>query len=295
MTTSFSTLLSQTTDFCKTHVRTLAIGAAAIAVGLTVCQIVLQAQATGVAGEKLGDLDRIQQLTERAEEGDEAALQELMLQMGALDENGELDPAKAENIAAVMLGEMAPVFGLYSLLVSVLSMFGVAYYLVFAVNSTLTPQQAASQGLKKFFPLLGTSIWSFLRSFAWLPIPIVNFALAVYFGPRFAMSGVLLAKEELGVVKSVSESYHRSKGHWWKLFSDLFVLAIILGIAMIVLNIAVSIVFAFSSWLTQLGVMFISQFAMAYATVFAVKLTETIVSNPKIAGAPTPVESVPAQ
>lgn len=278
MTESLGTLLQGSWSYCKSVKKPVLIASLIFGVLLFGMQTVISQKTNDTIEQRFGDIDQMQELVERIEAGDEAALQEMMMQMGMMGEGGEIDPEKMEDIAIEMMGSVLPLFGAFFFGMMLLTLVSSVFYLVLALEGSQDVIVTARKVPSLILPLLGVWIWSFLRSFAW--IPFIGVILAIIIGPRFVMSSVILVKEQKGVMESVRLSYERSRGYWGKIVGNCIVSALVVMIAVMVLSIAIGMIGTMSMVAAGIAGATLQSASTAFATIFIVRLSNTIMSNP---------------
>ncbi len=290
-------LLSESWSFCTTYWKPILITAA-------VCGTIASFVGSGVsnrAGSNVGgmmqqmgvDVKKIEELSARMQAGDQTAGQEMEALINA--RFGDMTDEQAAKIATVgggMFAAMAPYIALSVLVMLLLGVASSAFFLLLGLNPTQDTMAIARRVPALFFPLLGVLMWTFLRSFLW--IPILGIIPAIIFGPRFYLAPVLLVQEKMGVLQSARESYSRTKGYWGKIVGNAIVAMLCVVLASIVLSIAVGILAImlplFASWVSSIvGYMF-----SAFLMIFMVKLSVTILANPAV-GLKSAVASSPAK
>ncbi len=283
MTIPLGQLLSDSWAFCKTYWKPILIAAAVFG---TVASIVT-ASVAGTAAWKAGgmmddlgiDMQRMEDLGERIQDGDESAMEEMESifqdRFGNMsdEETGEM----AVGMTVRMFRAMAPMLGLSALLMLALWVISSAYFLRLSLSATQDVMAPVKPAFSLFFPLLGVWIWSFLRSFAW--IPIIGLIPAIILGPRFALAPVIMATEKKGVTESVRLSYDRTKGYWGKIVGNAIVASLCVFLAMIVIDIVASILGSIiplvGLWVVPVG----KYVTMAFMVVFMTKLSMTIMGT----------------
>jgi uncharacterized membrane protein (Fun14 family) len=277
-------LLSETFAYCKAHWQPLVAGVVVFGVVMGVVSASLAATAGGAMMKGMNDMgldtERMQQLAERMEQGDESAMGELE-QMLAGEFDGMTDDQIAGRMmgpAAGMMATMVPAIGLSVVVTWILSLLAFAYYAIVAVegkdmNGTLSRVKSA------FFSLFLVNLWSMLRSFIW--IPILGLIPAIILGPRFVAAPLIHLAEGKGVTASVSDSYRRTRGYWAKIVGNVIVAMLIAFVATIVLNVALGVVLMASPQAVLIAKQVVSQAVAAYMAVFAVRLSHTILQHPR--------------
>lgn len=285
MTDSLGTLLSGTFAYYKTKFVPVAIGAVVFGALMYGAQLYFQQESMNMMqGNPYANMDHLEELAKKAEGGDEAAMKQLMeeaaMMMGEGMEGMEgMDKeAMAEKMAMNMIKGVLPAFGMFFVISMLISVVAGVYFLVLGIDATATAQSAFGKVPSLVLPLLGVWIWTFIRSFAW--IPIIGIVFGLYFGPRLIMSPVILVKEKLGVMGSTKASIERSKGYWGKIFGNLFMVGLAMWVVMFVVSVPLGMMAHTASLLMSVS-MVVSYFITAYIMFFIVKLTDTITLNPK--------------
>lgn len=278
MTTPVGALLVQSWNYFTAHVRQVVIGAVIFGALLLGAETMFETQVTGTLENTVGDLDRIEELSERIEGGDEEAFQEMLNQLGVMGSEGQLDEGAMENMALGMIKSTLPAFSMFFIVMGILTLIMSTYYTVLAIEGKSAKVTFGRiPGL--LLPMLGVWVWTFLRSFAW--IPVVGFIIAIIIGPRLALSSVILVKEGSGVFESVKKSYAATRGYWGKIVGNMIVMTFVLVLVTIAL-VYVTSHFHFLGWIivALLGAI-LQQAGTAYASIFHVQLSETILKNKK--------------
>jgi hypothetical protein len=277
-------LLSETFAYCKAHWQPLAVGVVVFGVVTGVVSASLAATAGGamVQGmDQMGlDTERMQQLADRMEQGDETAMDELE---GLLaDEfDGMTDDQVAGRVGgpvAGMMATMVPAIGVSLVITWILSLLAFAYYAIVAVegkdvNGTLARVKSA------FFSLFLVNLWTMLRSFIW--IPILGLIPAIILGPRFVAAPLIHLTEGKGVTASVSDSYRRTRGHWAKIVGNVIVAALVAFVVTIVVDMVLGLLLMASPPAMLIAKQIVSQAVAAYMAVFTVRLSHTILQHPR--------------
>jgi hypothetical protein len=277
-------LLSETVTYCKAHWQPLAVGVAIFGVVMGVVSASLAVTAGGAMMKGMNDMgldtERMQQLAERMEQGDESAMDELEQMLA-----GEFDGMTDEQVAGRMMGPagnmmatMVPAIGVSVVITWILSLLAFAYYAIVAVegkdvNGTLSRVKSV------FFSLFLVNLWSMLRSFIW--IPILGLIPAIILGPRFVAAPLIHLTEGKGVTASVSDSYRRTRGYWAKIVGNVIVAMLIALVATIVLNVVLGVVLMASPPAMLIAKQVVSQAVAAYMAVFTVRLAHTILKHPQ--------------
>lgn len=277
-------LLSETFEFCKAHWQSLLTGVVIFGVVLGVVSSLLGAKVAYEVREGVNDMgintERMEELSGRVEAGDEAAMAELQALLEA-EFGGLSDEEAAQKMYGPMVGMMKgmlPAIGLSMIVMLIISFFAHAYYVLVAVEGK-DVNGTMSRATNVMLPLVGLSIWTFLRTFIW--IPIIGFIPAIILGPRFIAAPVIFLTERKGVMASVSDSYKRTRGYWAKIVGNAIVMAIILIIASIVLQMVLGVLLTSIPMALMVVMQIMQQLFMAIMTVFIIKLSQTVLQNPR--------------
>lgn len=292
MPMTLGSLLGHSLDVCRTRLRPFLIGVVLFGSLVAIVSAVSNNRIEGHIWQgmhRLGmDQNRMMELQEKLQSGDEAAMEEAMEEMNSM--MGGIEGMSDEDREALfrreglaMMFRVLPVMSLGVLAWFVVSVLSGAYFLCFGLEKGKEPTEILNKAVYLFFPLLGVGIWSFLRSFAW--IPFIGIIPAVILGPRFALAPVILVNQKKAVLVSVSESYQKTRGYWGKIVGNGIILALIcLGISWGVSILTFPVAMAsnvLSIWIHAVA----QQAIAAYAVVFLVLLTKTILENPVSYGA----------
>jgi len=282
--TPLGELLSSSWASYTKHFKTILVGAIVFAVLLGISQWAFAdtaIQQTGMMAESITGLsmDELEDLSERMANGDEeaiAALEKLTVQLQGKSEE-ELQAMIVGQSLTLMKG-LLPAIGISIIVSLIVGIIVAIYYLILAIEDRGSPQSLAKRVPALFFPVLGLSIWVFLRTFAW--IPVLGIILFVILGPRFVLSQVLLVRDGKGVFESASLSYKGTRGYWGKIAGNMIVLIILMVIASVILTTIFSVLGGVSSPLAFFGQSLVQLLVSAYAVFFSVKLAVTILKHP---------------
>lgn len=279
---SLGQLLSMSYAFSMAHWKAILIGAVAFGTIGALIQGVTQMKAVGEFGQMMEEeglnVEQMEELGRRMQAGDEDAAAELQAlleqQMGDTEEEQEEFGRK---MGLGVLNAALPVV-IVALIVSfLLTVFASAYYLSITFGAA-DAQVAMGRAASLFFPLVGMWIWILLRSFIW--IPLLGLIPAIILGPRFVLAPVIMVQEKKGIMQSVSESYSRTQGYWAKIFGNMIVMALCMFVVSIVASIVGGFLGLVSPYAT-LWVVSVAKYALkAYAVVFVVQLSLTLMQNP---------------
>ncbi len=271
MTDSLGVLLSKswkafTGNIIHFLVMSIVVG---IAMGSMQFFLMNNIQNTAFPGATGMNMEQMQELAERAQQDDEEALSQLM--------------AQAEGIegSTSIIADVLPGIFLYGLVIFLLAAIANTYFYTVATDSSLSIGAALARTPKLVLPLIGVWVWSFLRSFAW--IPFIGIIFGIIIGPRLILAPAILIGEKKGVIGSVRESYQRSTNYWGKIFGSCFAMAILVWICSIVISIPLGMALdVTTSPVLLLGANSVVTMCLtAFWTVFVVSLTQTITANPK--------------
>ena len=286
MIAPLGTLLSSTFHNCRERLRPLIIGVVLFGSLIAIVSAVSNRRIEGHIWDgmhRLGvDQSRIMELQEQLRSGDEgaveAAMAEMNTMMGGVDSmsEDERDALFRREGLAMMLRAL-PVMSVGIFAWAVISLLATAYYLFFSLGKGKDAVEILGNSVHAVFPLLGVWIWSFIRSFAW--IPLIGIIPAVILGPRFALAPVILVTQNKGVMGSVAESYAKTRGYWGKIVGNLLVLGCILmlvswAVSLVTIPLAV-MSRVLSIWIHAV----VQQGTMAYGVMFLVLLTKTILEQ----------------
>lgn len=280
MPETFGTLLQKTWTTIRGSVKPILIGSLVFGIALTTTESMLTDAATRSVQDRFGAMntEKMEELSERIESGDEEAFQEMMMELGVVGDSGKIDEEKMEHMATGFMMSLMPSFGLFAIVMMIISLVATTYFWVLALHESEDALSIAKKTPTLIVPMLGVWVWSFLRSFAW--IPFIGIIPAIVLGPRFAFASIILIKEKKGVVESVALSYERTRGYWGKIVGNgllmilcLFVAAIIVEILVRMIGVAVPM----SALVLKATVTYIYTAAM---TIFIVHLAKTVMAHP---------------
>jgi len=230
---AFLRLLLQTLRQFKSSIISILIGAAIFAAILLLLQGFFEQQADRVIRLNVVKMgipeERFEDIQGRMKQGDEAAFEELLLEMGRAAESfdtmdeSSLNAFITEQSFTVAMA-LLPFSLLFITLTCLIGILSSTYFLVLGTSQTKDPLFAGRRTLAAFFKMVGLWIWILLRSFVW--IPVVGIFTGIYFLPRFVLSPVILLGEDRGVFESVRESASRTKGSWFTVVGNLLGLGV---------------------------------------------------------------------
>lgn len=230
-------------------------------------------QKAGSVFEGLGfDQQQMQDLQQRIQAGDQAAMNEFAQKME------QLGGAQGEAVSGAVLSMykgLLPVIGASMLIMWLISLIASAYFLLIGLNDKLTFQSALARTPGLIIPLFLLSLWVLIRSFFW--IPALGIILAIILGPRFILAPVFIVRDHKGVLESASMSYANTSGFWGKIFGNVFVAAIVILVAQMVLGFVLGF---FGMRISGILMPMVQMLATAFLTIFVVKLAVTIQQNP---------------
>lgn len=274
---TFSALLSESWSSFRALWKPLLIGAIIVSAVLLSSQFFLSKKAMHVMGGT--SPERMEQLAERMAMGDETAMQEMLGGMG-MDIAG-MDGMSEEQMGLAlslhMLKNMAPAMGSFALILILLTIVAKQYYLVVATYGMQDAAAAIKRTFGVIFPLIGISIWMFLRSFAW--IPIVGIVTAIVIVPRLIFAPLVYLREGGGIVDVTRASNARTRGYWGRIVGYF----ILFAFTMILVAIGIAIVGKILSVVPFLSLPLVAvahQLLICFASIFYVRFGEDILSNP---------------
>lgn len=279
MTDTLDSLLKQSFQFCGKYIGALLIVSVTFTIILTGTRMLAHSalQDTGYVNP-MNNVKNMEELTKRIEEGDDEAAMDIMKSMGMMDENGELNDSAMETMAMGAMKSAVPILIVVALIGMLLSIVTNTYFVVLTLDPSLGISGAFSRTFILLPAMLGVWIWSFLRSFAW--IPLIGIIPAIIIGPRLMMGSVILAKERTGVFESVRLSYQRSAGYWGKIVGNCIVVGLLMMIVMMLVSVSVNATIGMQSTAAAFISGVVQYLFMAFGAVFYVYLSETVMANP---------------
>ncbi|OGJ58354.1 hypothetical protein A2881_02605 [Candidatus Peribacteria bacterium RIFCSPHIGHO2_01_FULL_55_13] len=286
MPTSLGTLLRNAFFQCRARLRPFLIGVVLFGSLVAIVNVVASKRIEGhiwQGMQRLGiDQSRMMELQEQLQSGDEGAVEgamnEMNTTMGGIDGMSDEDrEALFRREGIVLVLRVLPVMTAGLFVLGVLTILSGAYFLCFALGKGKEPTEILNNALFLFLPLLGVWVWSFLRSFVW--IPIFGIIPAIILMPRFALAPVILASQKKGVTASVTESYRKTRGYWGRIAGNLAVAGLIFmlvswGVSLVTIPVALQSK-VLSIWIQAV----VQQATVGYTAVFLVLLTKTILEN----------------
>ncbi len=279
--TRLGLLLSESFAYTKAHLQTIVVGALVFGVVVGALQMAFGAKVLGDVSRGMNDMgmdtERMAQLSARMEAGDETALAELEALLEDTFGDMSEDDIARQMMGGGMMTSLLPTIGVGMILGWILSLLAYAYFVLVAVEGKdLSGTLARMQ--KVTLPLLGVMIWSFLRSFAW--IPILGIIPAIILGPRFVAAPLIHLTEGKGVMASVADSYTRTRGYWGKIIGNMIVAGLCGVIAIIVVNMVLGLILGVVPMLLLMTVQIVGQLYMAWLAVFSIRLSHTVLQHP---------------
>ncbi|MDD5040980.1 MAG: hypothetical protein PHX87_01210 [Candidatus Peribacteraceae bacterium] len=276
MTAPLGQLLSDSWSSFRRALMPIVVGAVVFGLLLGIGQSFIGQRVTQKAGsvfEGLGfDQQQMQDLQQRIQAGDQAAMNEFAQKME------QLGGAQGEAVSGAVLSMykgLLPVIGASMLIMWLISLIASAYFLLIGLNDKLTFQSALARTPGLIIPLFLLSLWVLIRSFFW--IPALGIILAIILGPRFILAPVFIVRDHKGVLESASMSYANTSGFWGKIFGNVFVAAIVILVAQMVLGFVLGF---FGMRISGILMPMVQMLATAFLTIFVVKLAVTIQQNP---------------
>ncbi len=269
-------LLHQAFSVCISQKVTILFGAILFGVfsaGVSGIMVVgLQDDAESFVQEMGMDPSKLEELKTRIEAGDPAAQEEVRAQIeeitAGIDQN-DISQAAIMSSIQVVKGMATSMFVLW-----LISLLAGIYFTVVALERSNNVGAIIKRSFEVLFPMIGLSIWIFIRTFAW--IPFIGFIIAIVLGPRFVCAPVLLIKDHRGIFESASISYQRTRGYWWKIFSNVIVAVVCGALVIGLINIFIGQLSRVSMLLGVLGTTIVSQLLTAFVVIFAVQLAVAI-------------------
>ena len=280
MPESFTTLLQKSWTYFAGHIKPILIAAVVFGIILHFAQASLAHKTMGSMEDRLGSLDtvKMEELSERIENGDEQAFQEMMMELGVLGESGEIYEEKMQGMAVEFMTKLLPSIGVFTIVMMVLSLISFTYFSILAVDDTQSALHIFRRTPGLILPIIGISLWSFLRSFSW--IPFIGFIPGIIIGPRLIFAGVIFIKEQKGVIESVKLSYDRTSGYWGKIVGNMILMMLCLCVAGLLLMIAVGIVGMIVPMFVGVITGALSYLYTAFAAIFTTQLALTVMAYP---------------
>lgn len=282
MTDNLSTLFSQSWKSYMKHIVSIVIGALVFGVILAAVSVAfgrsVQGEVTNTMQSLGMDPAQLQALQQRVQQGDAQALVEL--QNAAQQATNTLGQ---KTTGDVVTQTGANIYGFstgMSIAFVIMFLIGLVYQIYLFLLALEEQPAGATMGhiAAIYLPFLGLSLWTMLCSFIW--IPFLGIIIGIFTIPRLILSPVIFLKEKTGVFASVKQSFKRTSGYWGKIFGNLLVV----GVCMIVASIVTGIIAMFTGpTLSPFVSQFLMQIVMAYAIFFVVKLSLTVMANPKAA------------
>jgi len=138
MPESFTTLLQKSWTYFAGHIKPILIAAVVFGIILHFAQASLAHKTMGSMEDRLGSLDtvKMEELSERIENGDEQAFQEMMMELGVLGESGEIYEEKMQGMAVEFMTKLLPSIGVFTIVMMVLSLISFTYFSILAVDDT---------------------------------------------------------------------------------------------------------------------------------------------------------------
>lgn len=216
---------------------------------------------------------RFDELDKRMQQGDETAFDEMLKDMEMV---GQMFEEMPEDVQLEFLAEwskkmtigLLPMTFMMAIVVALIFVLSSAFYYVLIIKQIRDPLKVARMSVTKVIPFLGVGIWIMLRSFLW--VPVLNIFTGIYYFPRMVFSGVILFKEDLGVIDSVKASMDRTKGNWFSVLTQYIMLFAVLVAVSAILSMAVR----FTGPLNNFLLILIGQMLSAFALIFTVFYSE---------------------
>lgn len=271
------TLLSQTSSLTQKHLQTLLIGA--VVFGLVTGALHMNLQKTAMNGMNTmmqgmeTGAGSMQDVMERMQAGDEQAAEEFARQMEAMGEDGQ---EMMKRQAMGMMGAMLPAVGMSVLVTMLVSLLAMTYFTLVALSPEKSLGDIVSSMPAVLVPMVGLWVWTFIRSFAW--IPFIGIIFALVFMPRFIAAPIYLIEQKKGVLESARLSMQATRFYWGKIMGNIIALGLLVIVASVVLGIVTAMIPG--TMVGGLAMSVAQQFFVAVFTVFSVQLARTIMQNP---------------
>ncbi|MDP7454876.1 MAG: hypothetical protein QF809_05055 [Candidatus Peribacteraceae bacterium] len=220
--------------------------------------------------------DRYKALDERMRKGDEEAFTDFLTETqratDAIDQMQETDREEFFRSQSVAIGlKLIPALFIFSLLGFIVFVLSKTYFLILALGLEKDALEAFWLSLIRLVQMLGVSLWVIIRSFIW--IPVVGVIPAVILLPRLVFSCIIFLTQKKGVIKSVSESYEKTKGKWTVAFKNYLLLFVCIVLAVALLETVIDS----SRALGHILMLIVWQGVVSFVVVFTVVLwRETI-------------------
>jgi len=199
------------------------------------------------------------------------------------------------------LGNLFPILIIFIPLFILLLSWSRTFFLHLSLSPQMNVQSAVARTTQTFLPVLLLGACAFIASLIWVPVvmflliaftpyAIILFFLALippcYLGPRFAMAPVLYLRREAGIIGSLEQSFHRSRGHYWKIVGNMLAAAVVSGVVLWLLLTLTDILAAVAGISVFLLVLYWARQACsfttaAYITVFLGQLSLSLLESPQ--------------
>jgi hypothetical protein len=281
----FFDLIRQSIAFCMVRKKAVFVGAVVFASVITVAQVFLfssmQSHVGGIADRMGMDMNKIMELQQRADRGDQEAMQKMMEEMGdAMEGFVGADGMMQRDILFSLLPDIGNIVGSVGWVSIVLSLLGVIagmYYLIVAVSTSDDLNAVLNSVARNILPLLGVTLWAGVRSFVW--IPFVGPLIALFLMPRLVFAQYIYLKEHTGVFESVSRSWNGTRGQWLRIVGYLLGAGLLGFVALLVVTMVVGVVLspfgALLLWVNNV----IGQLVAAAIAVFIVLLAPRVLER----------------
>lgn len=273
----FGSLLSRSWRFYSSHIVAILVGVVAASIVTLLLQMAFAASlpSSGRFKQMGVDLERVQELQQRVASGDQAAADQLDREMKSQIER------MSSGMIFAFAKQLGPIF-LVFLIIQMIVMTAVSVYYILLVLEDRSITGAATGMLGYVFPMIGLALWTFLRSFAW--IPILGIIPAIILGPRFLPSGVILIQERKGILESAQQSYERTSGSWGKIVGNIIVVASIVWVLLFISGLVLNMLFPglqSPSLLNAFLFTLVTQLVGAFLLIFMVYLSLAVLDDTK--------------
>lgn len=233
MTKTIASVFRESWTFTQKNIALLGVGA----VFCGMLAGVIQWQTSARVQDAMGyDQQVMEQLAARARAGDESAQEEMMKVFfgGTIPQTEEEAKEMMSKKMMTTFYAIAPVLAASLVATLLLLNFAAAYFWLVALKLATQTQDAFLSAIRSLPNMIALSMWIFLRTFMWVPILGVGFA--IYFFPRLIQAPIYLLEGKKGAIESVRLSINGTRGMWWKVFKVQFVVWIFCVLMSVILD-----------------------------------------------------------
>lgn len=268
-------LIAASYSFCIAHWKQLLLAAAVLGTISGFSQISLNASMTKRTSgfmQTMGmNMPKIQELSERMQNGDTQAAVEMQAMM-------EQSGMTQEEALRRGFGAVAPFMGIGFLIGLALTVISTLWFYFIALGQIKDLNVTSKRIAKSFLPLLGLWLWMVIRSFVW--IPIIGLIPGIILLPRYALAPVLLLRDHKGIRESVQLSSAATEGYWGKIVGNGIVVGLLSFLALIVVGIVLMLVQSISPIAGNWAGAIAQHLVTGFCIVFCVQLSLTILQHP---------------